>query len=130
MEHEVQQAIREDDQISWKGAVVDERAIACAMREAHIVFVPGDSGLSIVHAFCYGKPYATIYASTHGPEIDYVEDNVNGLVLSGDPKGDCMRIAVLLEDQRRYSEVCLAAFEKAKELSIEHWCSQMARALC
>ena len=78
----VKSMINEDGSITWLGAVVDEGKIAYYMRRTHLVFIPGSSGLSIVHALCYGKPYATIQGK-HGPEFAHLEDNVNGLVLEG-----------------------------------------------
>lgn len=124
----VKLAVENDDSITWQGAVVDEVEIARHMRAAHLVFVPGWSGLSIVHALCYGKPYVTI-AGPHPPEIDYLRDGENGLILRGDIIEDCARITELLTDQDNYDKMCRAAFDKAKELSVEEWCSKMINAL-
>ena len=113
--------------VEWLGAVVDEAEIAAYMRRTHLVFVPGWSGLSIVHAFSYGKPYVTIDGN-HPPEFVYLHDNVNGLILEGNLEKDCERIAGLLNDDTSYRSACLAAYEKAKELSIENWCCQIQAA--
>ena len=115
--------------IKLVGAVVDESEIAKYMRMAHLILVPGWSGLSIVHAFCYGKPYATI-KGPHPPEIEYIKDGRNGLVLSGNIGEDCKRIVEFLTDPISYERVCIAAFEKAKELSVENWCKQIEQTLC
>jgi glycosyltransferase involved in cell wall biosynthesis len=114
--------------VEWLGAVVDEAEIAAYMRRTHLVFVPGWSGLSIVHAFSYGKPYVTINGN-HPPEFVYLHDNVNGLILEGNLEKDCERIAGLLNDDTSYRSACLAAYKKAKELSIENWCFSMEKAL-
>ena len=99
------------------------------MKSSHLVFIPGHSGLSIVHAFCYGKPYATIDSEDHGPETAYLEDNNNGLLLSGDIEQDCERIAALISDSRLYGEACRAAYETGCGLSKENWSRQMKYAL-
>ena len=51
------------------------------MKKASLVFVPGLSGLSINHAFAYGRPYATFSAERHGPEINYLINGVNGFII-------------------------------------------------
>lgn len=127
--YKAKNAAQSDASISWRGAVVDEHVIAKDMRQAHIVFVPGHSGLSIVHAFCYGKPYMTIFDEGHPPEIDYLQDGINGLLLSGRIEHDSDRIVSLLQDKQDYTETCQAAFATAQELSIENWCQQMQQAL-
>lgn len=119
---------KSDQSVCWEGAIVDEPEIAQYMRSAHLVLVPGWSGLSIVHAFCYGKPYATI-VGPHPPEIAYLKDGQNGLILSGDLKNDCDRILKLLTDKKTYESMCIAAFTAAEELSIEKWCHQMKKAI-
>ena len=82
----VREAINEDPNIVWKGAITNEYKIAQEMIKSNIVFIPGLSGLSIVHAFCYGKPYITIKNENHGPEIDYLLHGENGFILSGNKK--------------------------------------------
>lgn len=44
---------------------------------------PGALGLGILDAFCAGLPMLTTRQSTHGPEIEYLEHEVNGLLLDG-----------------------------------------------
>jgi len=124
----IKAAAEKDEAVTWLGAVVDEARIASVMRQVNAVFVPGWSGLSIVHAFCYGKPYITI-KGPHPPEIDYLKDGRNGLILDGDLSRDARRIAELLTDKEKYEQVCRAAFQKAQELSVENWCARMKAAL-
>jgi glycosyltransferase involved in cell wall biosynthesis len=124
----IKAVIEKDKAVTWFGAVVDEAHIAAIMGQAHAVFVPGWSGLSIVHAFCYGKPYMTI-KGPHPPEISYLIDHQTGLILSGNIGDDCNMIASFLCNQAAYEEVCHNAFRKAKSLSVENWCEQIYKAL-
>ncbi len=125
----VRGAAQVDQNIRWLGAISDEQVIASVMREVSLVFVPGLSGLSIVHAFAYGKPYVTIKATFHGPEINYLIPGYNGQILSGDCDSDCDELAAILLDEQRYLGMSRAAFETANRLSIEKWTSQMEEAL-
>jgi len=126
----VQRMTEADPSIQWRGSIVDERRIAEEMRRAHLVFMPGASGLSVVHAFCYGKPYVTLASGpNHGPEIDYLVDRENGLLLKGDREVDCARIADLLLDREQYRIMCTAAFSTAQSLSVDKWCEKIVSAL-
>ncbi len=127
----IRNAAAHDATIHWCGALIDETAIAAQMNKAHAVFVPGESGLSVVHAFAYGKPYMTcdLPRLNHGPEIAYLRDGENGLMLSGDPAADVPRLQALLTDSARHEAMCRSARETAEMLSIENWCRQMASAL-
>jgi len=126
----VKSEVTKDKDIIWRGAIVDERLIAQEMARSHIILNPGHSGLSIVHSFCYGKPYVTSAEyKNHPPEIDYLADGHNGLLLTGDKKVDVQRIIDLLTSEEDYEHMCKEAFATAKELSIENWCEQMRYAL-
>lgn len=126
----VQKATLDDASIIWRGAVVKEEIIAHEMDQAHVVFVPGHSGLSIVHAFCYGKPYITssVY-DQHPPEISYLKNGINGILLSENLEADVNQIINLLTNDSLYTEFCNNAFNTAKRLSITNWCNQMSFAL-
>ncbi len=126
----VKSVVDKDDSISWQGAIVDEKIIAIHMRSIHFVFVPGESGLSIVHAFCYGKPYVTTtMVNHHGPELAYLKNGENGIILEGNIDSDCQRILRLLNDPEAYAQACRAAYKKARMLSIGNWCLSMEKAL-
>lgn len=124
----IRTAAEKDQTVTWLGAVVDEVRISSVMRQAHAVFVPGWSGLSIVHAFCYGKPYVTI-EGPHPPEIDYIKDGQNGIILNGSLIEDCGQIVKLLSHTTKYETACKNAFATAQELSVEKWCDNIKGAI-
>jgi len=107
------------------GTIVDEKEIAPIMKNASCVFVPGLSGLSINHAFAYGRPYITFQSNFHGPEISYLETNVNGLILSNDKKENISVLMNLLTNSNEIDIFCKSAFEKGKQLSVMKWVEQM-----
>ncbi len=126
----IRDAASHDPRIHWRGAITDEARIAGEMAQAHAVLMPGHSGLSIVHAFAYGKPYFTSADyPNHPPEIDYLQDGVNGLLLQGHIPEDVDRIAGLLNDAGAYERMCAAAHAKAEELAVDHWCEQIKAAV-
>lgn len=127
----VRAAAAADPDIVWRGSVITERLIAEDMRSTHVVLLPGASGLSIVHAFAYGKPFLTCGgpAAWHGPEIAYLEDGRNGMLLSGDVPRDVARVAEMLSSPEVYAAYCRSARETAEAHSIARWCEQFYDAL-
>ena len=125
----VQQHADIDDDITWYGAVTDEPKIASVMKSCSIVFIPGSSGLSINHAFLYGRPYVTIQADDHGPEISYLADGKNGLLLNGDFATDVKRLYSILSDRHLLKLLCDNALDSGKQLTIQNWCSRISDAL-
>ena len=126
----VKEAVDKDHDIQWLGQITEEARIAEIMRQVHVVFLPGHTGLSIVHAFCYGKPFVAMSNYLHHPpEIDYLEDGFNGLYLSGDMESDIPRFVNILSDTGRYEEFCRNAFSSARELSVQKWCEDIHAAL-
>ena len=126
----VQETVDKDHDIQWLGQVTDEARIADIMRQVHVVFLPGHTGLSIVHAFCYGKPFVAMSNYLHHPpEIDYLEDGVNGLFLSGEMESDIPRLVSMLSNPGTYEEFCRNAFSSAQKLSVQKWCEDIHAAL-
>lgn len=118
------------EDVCWLGGIVEEETIAKYMNISKIVFVPGASGLSIVHSFAYKKPYVTLNLERHGPEIDYLVDGKNGLILPFDDKeNNISKIVRLLTDDAYYNRMSAAAYEMAKKLTLENWVISMRNAL-
>ncbi|WP_412560017.1 glycosyltransferase family 4 protein [Winogradskyella sp. MIT101101] len=120
----IESAIMQDDSIIWHGAVVDESEIAPIMQRSSLIFVPGHSGLSINHAFAYGRPYITLRGSSHAPEIDYIDNGKNGYILSDDNEV-VKKISELLKNREKLENFCHSANEKGKRLSVQNWVQQI-----
>jgi len=128
--HVVKRFLEKDGSVEWVGAVVEEKKISVYMEKSHVVFIPGHSGLSIVHAFCYGKPYITSGTyPKHPPEFFYIEDGKNGLILKENFLINIERIEQLLYSDKIYCRYCQKAFETAQKLRIENWCDNFYQAL-
>lgn len=46
-----------------------------------VFLMPGLVGLAVLDSFAYGTPMVTTELSYHSPEIDYIKDGINGLVV-------------------------------------------------
>jgi glycosyltransferase involved in cell wall biosynthesis len=121
----VKDAVKEHPNIKWHGNLVDEQRIAPIMTRASLVFVPGLAGLSINHAFAYGRPYATYIADRHGPEISYLTDGENGFIIEYNFK----KIEEFLNNTQKIEDFCKAAYKTSKDVSINRWLEQIVSAL-
>lgn len=109
------------------GSIIDEKEIAPFMKNASCIFVPGLSGLSINHAFAYGRPYITFQSNFHGPEIAYLDKNKNGLVLEKGKEENIEMLLDLLLNSDKIDSFCINAYEKGKQLSVKNWVEQMCQ---
>lgn len=125
----VEEAVLQNKNITWHGTLVDEAKIAPIMKRASLVFVPGLSGLSINHAFAYGRPYITLQADKHGPELNYIDDGKNGYVLDGDFESNLNTIKDLLTDPIKLKQFCNNARLKGNYLSVQNWVNQIKASL-
>lgn len=125
----VEHALKENEDIHWHGTLVDESKIAPIMERASVVFIPGHSGLSINHAFAYGRPYITLQGPSHAPELDYIEEGSNGYVLKGDIDSNIKTIENLLINRSVLEQFCKNAKQKGNELSVQNWVQQVKTSL-
>ena len=124
------QLSKEIKDIHWLGGIIDEKTISKYMQISKIVFVPGHSGLSINHSFAYRKPYITLERKSHPPEIEYIQNGKNGLILpANDKENNIKKITKLLMDDTYYNQMSQAAYETAKKLTLENWVLNMKKAL-
>ena len=120
---------KNDKDINWYGTLVDEHRIAPIMANASFVFVPGHSGLSINHAFAYGRPYFTLKSRDHAPEIDYLQTGRNGMILGGIKSENIKLLTDVLLDRNKLEDFCLEAKKSGEYLSVENWREQFFKSL-
>jgi glycosyltransferase involved in cell wall biosynthesis len=80
---------------------------------------PGALGLGILDAFCAGMPLLTTRQSTHGPEIEYLQHEVNGLLLDDAPEAYADGMLRLLRDGDLAARLREGAVASAQRYSIE-----------
>ena len=67
--------------IHYVGARFDEERVAY-MLLAQLALMPGGVGLGILDSFALRVPLVTCAMASHGPEIDYLRDGQNGLMIA------------------------------------------------
>jgi glycosyltransferase involved in cell wall biosynthesis len=68
---------------------------------AKVFVMPGAAGLAVLDAFAYGVPMIATDYPLHGPEIDYLQDGVNGLknIPAGDVAAYADAVVRVLQDE-------------------------------
>jgi glycosyltransferase involved in cell wall biosynthesis len=75
----VARQLGEQDRVLFMGACYDERRLAGIISSADLFVVPGDIGLSCIHAFAYGVPVITHdNLDTQNPEVEAIRPGRNG----------------------------------------------------
>lgn len=92
---------------------------ACYFRLASVFLMPGLVGLAVVDAFAAGLPLITTNVPIHSPEIEYLEDGVNGFMVQPDLStyADC--VAHLLTSPDLLRSMSEGATRSAAKYSIE-----------
>jgi glycosyltransferase involved in cell wall biosynthesis len=107
------------DGVHVLGEVSDQRAIARWMRVSGAVVIPGAVGLAINHAFAHGLPVITRPSALHGPEIEYLEDGVNGRLVAGDLEAFARGIAEVVGSPGRRAALAVGALRTAGALGLD-----------
>ncbi len=74
---------------------------AAWFRLAAVQLNPGLVGLHVLDSFVAGVPLVTTREALHGPEIEYLDDGVNGLFADPDPRRFADEVIGLLSDPDR-----------------------------
>lgn len=93
---------------------------ALLLRMADLFLLPGAVGLAILDSFAAGLPLITTELPTHGPEISYLRNGVNGLITPYDPQSYADEVITLLRDPVRMAQLRLGATESGYQYSIEN----------
>jgi glycosyltransferase involved in cell wall biosynthesis len=66
------------------GPVYDADRMARALRASDAIVIPDYIGLAVNQAFAHGLPVITCRSNVHGPEVEYVTHDRNGMILDGE----------------------------------------------
>lgn len=99
---------------------------AAYFRIADVVLNPGLVGLHVLDAFCAGVPMVTTAEARHSPEIAYLRNNVNGLIVGGGVDAYAEAVIALLQDEERLMALKQRALVDAKKFTLEKMVSQFA----
>ncbi len=88
------------DLVRFEGPCYDEARLAAMISAADLFVVPGDIGLSCMHAFAYGLPVITHdNLDTQNPEIEAIRPGLNGDLFREHDVDDLARVIRLWLDK-------------------------------
>lgn len=94
--------------------------IAKAMKLSAAVVVPGYLGLAVNHAFAHGRPVVTLEHDFHSPEVEYLSNGENGLMIPGGEEGFAAGLAAFLSSPDEQSRLSQGAKEARESLRLDH----------
>lgn len=95
-------------------------------RLSHIVLNPGLVGLHVLDSFCAGVPMVTTAEARHSPEIAYLKDGENGLVVNGEASVYADAIIELLQNAEYYARLKSGALADAKHYTLQSMVQRFA----
>ncbi len=111
--------------LKWVGARNGEEKAAW-FRLAELVLNPGAVGLHVLDSFCAGVPLVTMQNAQHGPEIAYVRNGTNGIIVCGNAASYADTVISLLHDRSRLDSIKRAASQEAQRYTLGNMVSQFA----
>jgi glycosyltransferase involved in cell wall biosynthesis len=110
-----------DADIKFAPAEFEEARLAPLFALATAMVIPDAVGLAIVHGFAYGVPLvACAGGKAHGPELEYLENGVNGLTAEGLDAAPLARVlAAILDNPQRRDALAAGARRTADGLTLD-----------
>jgi glycosyltransferase involved in cell wall biosynthesis len=102
---------------------------AICFRMAEIFLNPGLVGLAILDSFTAGLPFVTTKEALHSPEIDYLDNGVNGLMVSGNEEVFVNTVVDLMRDPGCLALMRQGALESASRYTIENMVKNMSNGI-
>jgi glycosyltransferase involved in cell wall biosynthesis len=96
---------------------------------ADVFLLPGAVGLAVLDAFAAGLPLITTRLRIHGPEIEYLEEEVNGLMADHDPMLFAEAAASLLRERDRLERLRGGALASCEKYSIKNMVTNFAQGI-
>lgn len=106
--------------IHWEGAKFEAEKVPY-WAISKLLLMPGGVGLVVIDSFALGVPMVTTANRLHGPEISYLRDGENGIMVADAESAESYASAVvgLLQDPRRLAKLREGCLGDCDKYSIE-----------
>jgi len=106
------------DYVDFVGPTFDQ-AKSALFGLSHISLMPGAIGLGILDAFHHSVPPVIVKSKFHGPEIAYLEDEINGLLVDENPGALAEGICKLAADHSLYKRLQTGCKKTASQITMD-----------
>jgi glycosyltransferase involved in cell wall biosynthesis len=110
--------------VHFLGALPAGEEVARCFKIAAAAVIPGAVGLAVNHAFAHGKPMITGANELHGPEIEYIVDGENGLVVRGGAEQFAAVLAQIADSPNEQARLAQGALKARQGLRMESMVEQ------
>jgi glycosyltransferase involved in cell wall biosynthesis len=114
----VQRHMERNDWIYYVGEVTGENRIPY-FELCKLTVMPGLVGLVIIDSFIFDAPLVTVSHNLHSPEIEYLENGVNGFITPPSIEEYSSKIVELLNNPQKRIGLLKGCQESANKYSIE-----------
>lgn len=125
---EIRAALETRPWLKWLG-VRKGLEKAAWFKLADVVINPGAVGLHVLDSFCSGTPMMTTAESRHGPEVAYLKDGVNGLVVHGGADRYAHAVIELFSDRAKLDAIKQAALRDAQHYTLDNMVERFAEGI-
>jgi glycosyltransferase involved in cell wall biosynthesis len=115
----VDEATKKHDWIHGIGAKFGKDRVVY-FKMASLFMLPGAVGLAILDSFATQTPMVTTDIPLHGPEIDYLNDGINGAMTIFDIDEYANRVISLFKDKEALSTLEKGCIDSLQEYTVEH----------
>ncbi len=109
---------RKYDYVDFVGPTFDKEKSAL-FGLAHTSLMPGAIGLGIMDAFHNSVPPVIVKNRFHGPEIAYLDDNINGLLVDENAGALAEGICKLAADHMLYKQLQVGCKKTASQITLD-----------
>lgn len=105
--------------IKYLGPLFGEQK-ALAFKSAELFMCPGATGLAILDAFSAALPYFSCEDANHGPEIDYLENGINGVMTAPLKEDYAQAVIDIINEPEELAKLRNNALASSSQFSIEN----------
>lgn len=114
--------------IHWTGPQFGDKKILL-FKISDVLLAPGRVGLVILDAFAAGLPLLTTKLPIHGPEIEYLENEHNGIITEHQTEAYSRAVVELLKDRSRLKALQAGANASGEVYTIENMVSRFSEGI-
>ena len=124
----LEQAVSENNWIHYLGPRFGAEKITW-FKASKVFLMPGLVGLAILDSFALQTPMVTTDFPFHSPEIEYLENGINGIITDNDETAYADAVINLLKDDRRQETLIKGCIDSATRYSIEQMVENFAQGI-
>lgn len=105
--------------VHFLGALPPNAEVARCLKVSAAVVIGGLVGLVVNHAFAHGRPVVTRESDGQSPELEYITDSENGMIVAGDVDAFVVALARFADSPAEQARLAAGALRAREALRLE-----------